>query len=103
MTEARRPGFRRITRLIAAIAGSARYAEASMGRPPQPGHGRMRNRLKVRVGREWLAPQRMWPTPATCPIVSTMIVWQQDMSQRWRLHQKGAGRIVELIDLAARV
>jgi hypothetical protein len=32
-----------------------------------------------------------------------MIVWQQDMSQRWRLHQKGAGRIVELIDRAARV
>jgi len=25
-----------------------------------------------------------------------MIVSQQDMSQRWRLHQKGAGRIVEL-------
>src|ERR1035437_7031310 len=74
-----------------------------MGRPPQPGHGRMRNRLKVRAGREWLVPQRMWPTPATCPIASTMIVWQQDMSQRWRLHQKGAGRIVDLIDLAARV
>ena len=103
MTEAWRPGFRRITRLIAAIAGSARYAEASMGRPPQPGHSRMRNRLKARVGREWLAPQGMWPTPATCPIASTMIVWQQDMSQRWRLHQKGAGRIVELVDLAARV
>ena len=74
-----------------------------MGRPPQPGHGRMRNRLKARVGREWLAPLRMWPTPATCPIASTMIVSQQDMSQRWRLHQKGAGRVVELIDRAARV
>ena len=103
MTEAWRPGFRRITRLIAAIAGSARYAEASMGRPPQLGHGRMRNRLKARVGREWLAPQGMWSTPATCPIASTMIVWQQDIWQRWRLHQKGAGRIVELIDRAARV
>jgi hypothetical protein len=63
----------------------------------------MRNRLKARVGSEWLAPQHMWPTPATCPIASTMTVWQQDMSQRWRLHQKGAGCIVELIDLAARV
>jgi hypothetical protein len=89
--------------LIVAIAGSARYAEASMGRRPQPGHGRMRNRLKATVGSEWLAPQRMWPTPATCPIASTMTVWQQDLSQRWRLHQKGGGRIVELIDRAARV
>jgi hypothetical protein len=63
----------------------------------------MRNQLKARVGREWLVPQRMWPTSATCPIASTMSVWQQDMSQRWWLHQKGTGRIVELIDRAARV
>jgi len=89
--------------LIAAIAGSARYAEASMGRPHQPGHGRTRNRLNARVGREWLAPRRMWLTPATCPIASTMIVWQQDKSQRWRPRQKVGGRVVELIDRAAGV
>jgi len=63
----------------------------------------MRNQLKARVGRDRLEPQRLWPTSATCPIASTMSVWQQDMSQRWRLHQKGAGRIVELIDRATRV
>ena len=31
-------------------------------------------RLKVRVGGEWMARQRMWPTPATWPIAATMIV-----------------------------
>jgi hypothetical protein len=45
----------------------------------------------------------LWPTSATCPTASTMSVWQQDMSQRWRLHQKRAGRIVELVDRATRV
>ena len=74
-----------------------------MRRPSQPGRGRMRNQLKARVGRDRLEPQRLWPTSATCPIASTMSAWQQDMSQRWRLHQKGAGRIVELIDRATRV
>ena len=74
-----------------------------MGRPSQPGRGRMRNQLKARVGRDRLEPQRLWPTSATCPIASTMSVWQQDMSQRWRLHQKRAGRIVELVDRATRV
>src|SRR5664279_4641555 len=31
-------------------------------------------RLKVRVGSEWMARQRMWSTPATWPIAATMIV-----------------------------
>lgn len=74
-----------------------------MGRPSQPGRGRMRNQLKARVGRERLEPAAFVADLCDVSVASTMSVWQQDMSQRWRLHQKGAGRIVELIDRATRV
>jgi hypothetical protein len=60
-------------------------------------------RLKVRVGREWTAPHADVADPRDASDCRDDDRGAQDVSQRWRLHQRGAGRIVELIDRAARV
>jgi hypothetical protein len=104
LTEAPCLGLRKVTRLIAAIASSARCAEGIDGQtvPARPWPDE--KPAEGQGGREPLEPAAF--VADLCDVSDRLdderLAPGQVATVAW-LHQKGAGRIVELIDRATRV
>jgi len=103
LTEAPCLGLRKVTRLIAAIAGSARYAEGIDGQtvPARPWVDE-----KPAEGQSW--PRMAGPAAYVADICDVSDRLDDERLAAGHVAtvaaaQKGAGRIVELIDRATRV